>query len=91
VAESNGKFGRPDANSVREFHVNSDTDTSGDALHHTLGPGVNQASPGGHIHDGNDSAFLLEGITITGAKGSAACDGSIIAALMRLGATDSTT
>lgn len=88
---ADGKFGRPDPNTVREFHINSDLDSSGDAQHHTLGPGVNQAANGAHQHDGNDSALLLEGITITGAKGTAACDSSIIAALMRLGATDSTT
>lgn len=86
-----GKFGRPDAISVRELHVNSDVDTTPDSQHHTLGPGVNQAASGAHNHDGNDSSLLLEGITITGTKGTAACDSSIIAALVRLGATDSTT
>lgn len=91
MAESNGKFGRPGPNDIREFHINADTDTSNDALHHTLGPGVNQAANGAHTHDGNDSALLLDGVTITGAKGSASCDASIISALMKLGATDSTT
>lgn len=86
-----GKFGRPDATSVREFHQNADTDTDAQAIHHTIGPGVNQAASGGHLHDGNDSALLLEGQTITGTKGTAACDASIIALLVRLGATDSTT
>ena len=91
MAESTGKFGRPDPTSVREFHINADTDSSGDALHHTLGPGTNQAANGAHVHDGNDSALLLEGVTITGTRGTASCDQSIIAALMRLGASDSTT
>lgn len=86
-----GKFGRPDPNSVREFHVNDDTDSASDAHHHTLGAGVNQAASGAHTHDGNDSALLLEGFTVTGAKGTAACDASIIALLVKLGATDSTT
>lgn len=86
-----GKFGRPDPISVREMHVNDDVDSGRDSHHHTLGPGVNQASPGGHSHDGQDSAQLLADVTITGVKGTAACDASIIAALMRLGATDSTT
>ena len=86
-----GKFGRPDAVSVRELHTNSDLDSGPQSQHHTLGPGVTQAANGAHTHDGNDSALLLEGITITGTKGTAACDSSIIAALMRLGATDSTT
>lgn len=88
---ADSKFGRPDPLSVKEFHTNADTDSSRDAIHHTLGPGINQGSPGGHSHDGQDSALLLADITITGAKGSAACDSSIIAALVRLGATDSTT
>ena len=88
---ADGKFGRPDPNSVRELHVNDDVDSSSDAHHHTLGPGVNQAANGAHSHDGNDSALLLEGVTITGTKGTAACDSSIIAALMKLGASDSTT
>ncbi len=86
-----GKFGRPSANDIREFHVNADTDSTPDALHHTLGPGVNQAASGGHIHDGNDSAFLLEGQTITGTKATAAWASSINALMVRLGATDSST
>ena len=88
---ADGKFGRPDPTSVREFHVNDDVDASSDAHHHTIGPGVNQAASGAHDHDGNNSPLILEGITITGTKGTAACDSSIISALMRLGATDSTT
>ena len=88
---ADSKFGRPDAISIREFHINADTDTDAQALHHTLGPGVNQAASGAHNHDGADSALLLEGQTITGTKGTAACDASIIALLVRLGATDSTT
>lgn len=86
-----GAFGRPDPGSVKEFHVNADTDSDRQAIHHTIGPGVNQAASGAHSHDGQDSPLLLEGITITGAKGTAACDSSIIAALVRLGASDSTT
>jgi hypothetical protein len=88
---ADSKFGRPDPASLREFHINDDVDSGQDAHHHTIGPGVNQAASGAHQHDGNDSALLLEGITITGTKGTAACDSSIISALMRLGATDSTT
>lgn len=86
-----GKFGRPDANTVREFHLNSDTDSTPDALHHTLGPGVNQAASGAHAHDGNDSALLLEGQSITGTKGTATWASSINALMVRLGATDSST
>lgn len=86
-----GKFGRPDAISVRELHINADTDTDSQAIHHTLGPGVNQAASGAHNHDGNDSPLLLEGYSVTGTRGTAACDASIIALLVKLGATDSTT
>ncbi len=88
---ADGKFGRPDAVSVRELHTNADTDVTPDSAHHTLGPGVNQAASGAHIHDGNDSAMLLEGQSITGAKASAAWASSINALLVRLGATDSST
>lgn len=88
---ADGKFGRPDPISVTEFHTNDDVDTGKDSHHHTLGQGVNQASPGSHTHDGSDSALLLEGFTVTGAKGTAACDASIIALLVKLGASDSTT
>jgi hypothetical protein len=86
-----GKFGRPDSTTVREFHVNADTDVTPDALHHTLGPGVNQAASGAHAHDGNDSALLLEGQSITGTKATAAWASSINALMVRLGATDSST
>lgn len=86
-----GKMGRPDANTVRDLHMNADTDSGSDAIHHTLGTGVGQAASGAHDHDGNNSPLLLEGITITGARGTATCDQSIIAALVRLGASDSTT
>lgn len=85
------KYGRPDSISVKEFHVNSDVDSSTDAQHHTIGSGVNQVASGAHDHDGQNSPFLLADVTLTGAKGTAACDSSIIAALVRLGATDSTT
>ena len=36
-------------------HLNADTDSSITAIHHTLGPGEYQASPGSHRHDGTDS------------------------------------
>lgn len=42
----------------RKIHSRSDTDTSPRALHHTLGPSHNQASPGDHIHDGSTSRKL---------------------------------
>lgn len=46
------------AREVDALHRNADTDQSRRALHHTLGPRGNQASPGNHTHDGNDSPQL---------------------------------
>lgn len=86
-----GSFGRPDAVSVREFHTNADTDATPDSLHHTIGPGVNQAASGQHNHDGSNSPLLLEGFTLSGAKGGNSAVASIVSALVKLGATDSTT
>lgn len=34
-------------------HQNADTDSSASAIHHTLGPGANQAAPGNHSHTYN--------------------------------------
>lgn len=36
-------------------HLSADTDSSITAIHHTLGSGEYQASPGSHRHDGKDS------------------------------------
>ena len=85
------KFGRPDAVSVRELHTNADTDSSPDAIHHTIGPGFHQAASGQHTHDGANSPLLLEGFTISGSKAGNVALASAIAALVKLGATDSTT
>lgn len=86
-----GQFGRPDPNTVREFHQNADTDSSGDAIHHTIGPGTNQAASGQHNHDGNNSPLLLADFTVTGNKAGNTALISVIAALVKLGASDSTT
>lgn len=40
---------------VNFFHLNSDKDAGATALHHTLGLGPGQASPGNHNHDGRNS------------------------------------
>jgi hypothetical protein len=40
---------------VNIFHLNSDKDAGAGALHHTLGLGSTQASPGSHNHDGRSS------------------------------------
>lgn len=83
---------KPSSKVVRDFHINADTDGSQKGLHHTLGPGANQAAPGNHTHDGGNSATLplpLEGVTITGVTEADQID-SIILALVKLGATDGT-
>lgn len=76
---------------VNEFHTKSDVDSNSDAQHHTLGIRKDQASPGDHLHDGTTSKRLLAGTTITGSKGGNVALASVIAALVKLGATDSTT
>jgi len=77
---------------VDAFHKNADTDSRTESIHHTLGPGPNQASPGSHSHDGSDSVQILAGMTLTGSKATPSTMWpSIIAALVRLGAEDNTT
>ena len=48
----------PSAQEVNSFHLNSDKDSSALALHHTLGLGATQASPGNHSHNGKDSVRI---------------------------------
>lgn len=85
---------RPPFREVEEFHTHADTDGSGKAVHHTLGSGANQAAAGNHSHDGGGSTkFIipLDGFALSGSKASGAALNSVIAALVQLGATDSTT
>lgn len=77
----------PKAESVAKFHNNADTDANRTSLHHTLGPGRNQAASGSHRHDGNDSPRLLEGVQISGATTEIVID-NIVSALARLGVED---
>jgi hypothetical protein len=79
------------AQQVEELHTNSDVDGRREAQHHTLGPSPTQASPGDHRHDGGDSSLLLEGLTISGSRGSDAWRLSVNQILVRLGATDAST
>lgn len=82
----------PSADLVVKFHRNAPVDSRTEDIHHTLGPGPSQASPGDHSHDGGDSPLLLEGYTLVGSKANPTTVlPSIIAALARLGAKDSTT
>lgn len=83
---------KPSATQVRDLHTYSDVDATSDSQHHTLGPGQNQSASGVHRHNGNDSPFLGEGISITGAKGGNTALASVIAAMVQMfGVTDSTT
>lgn len=82
---------KPDAQTVEDFHTNADTDTRPEAAHHSLGPSPSQAAPGDHLHDGGTSQLLLTGVTLSGSRGGNVAMVSIISALVRLGAIDSTT
>lgn len=82
----------PDPKVVKEFHTKADTDASVLAAHHTLGIKATQASPGDHTHNGAGSRRLMDGITITGAKGGNVALANLITALASsLGFTDATT
>ena len=76
---------------VEKIHQYDDVDVRGESHHHTLGAGPFQATAGSHRHRGGDSELLLSGTTISGSRGAATAMVSIIAALVALGATDSTT
>lgn len=77
---------------VEELHKNDDADVRRESHHHTLGPKGTQAAAGDHTHDGSNSSLLLTGITISGSRSSSASIiPSIIAALVKLGVTDSST
>ena len=55
-----------------------------------LGTGRFQASPGNHKHAGDDSFPVLAGVNLTGSRASGAALLTVIAALVKLGATDNT-
>lgn len=84
--------GRPaEAEEVNTFHTNADTDVRAESVHHTLGAGGTQASPGDHRHRGGDSQPLMAGITFSGSRGGNVALLTVIQGLVALGATDSTT
>lgn len=58
----------------KDSHAFSDVDDSRDALHHTLGPGPNQAAQGNHTHDSSKLAGSKDvtGLAIPAAAGSGA-------------------
>lgn len=80
----------PSTKEVARFHSNADTDGNEGSIHHTLGPRKGQSSPGDHDHRGGTSALLLQGTTISGSRASGAALISVIAALVELGAEDTT-
>lgn len=81
----------PTADESEKMHQNSDVDVKRTSMHHTIGLGTAQAAAGDHNHDGTNGVLLLTGLTITGSRGGNAALPSIIACLVRLGATDSST
>ena len=83
----------PPADVVLKFHKYAPTDTRPDDIHHTLGASPNQAARGSHTHQGGaDGPLLLDSYVLTGSKATPTTMWpSIIACLVRLGATDNTT
>lgn len=81
----------PPTGVVERFHKNAAVDSSKESIHHTIGNQPNQAASGSHNHNGSDSPLLLDGFTLTGSKGGNAALSSVISALVKLGAKDSTT
>lgn len=85
----------PTPDQVKKIHDKSDKDGSPKAIHHTLGPGANQSSPGNHTHDGGNSAALdtlMAGITVTGSRGGNAALANLLTALKNsFGLVDNTT
>lgn len=84
--------GAVDPQTVKAFHEKADTDSSAQAIHHTLGPKNGNAAGGDHKHIvGSPYSKPLAGVTLTGAKAGNAALASVCAALVKLGATDNTT
>jgi hypothetical protein len=54
----------PSSEEVNKFHGNSDSDSAVTALHHTLGIGANQSSPGTHNHNGKNSKKIGKGLDL---------------------------
>lgn len=82
----------PPSEMVIKFHKNAPTDGRKEDIHHTLGQGPTQAATGDHVHDGNNGTLILLGFSLTGSKSTPSTMWpSILACLVRLGATDNTT
>lgn len=83
-----------DPNKVDDNHAFSDVDASSLSIHHTLGTGRNQSSPGDHTHDGTTSRRMglyemdpgnpgqvRAALVLTGAKGGNVALANLIALL----------
>lgn len=90
MAEAEKKQSAITAAETNKFHAKSDVDSAAFAQHHTLGSSHNQASPGDHNHDGYTSRTIASAIVISGSRSGGTALTSVIAALVALGATDST-
>lgn len=105
VPDNLGSLAFPTSKQVINLHRNADVDLSARALHHTLGSGANQASPGNHLHDGESGEFLFPtgtgstsefkenlGLYAGGANGGLKeTVKQLLTVLIALGVTDSTT
>jgi hypothetical protein len=78
------------AETVQDFHANSDRDAGKFSQHHTLGVEPNQASPGNHVHDGGTSKQLLSGSSVAGATSEVALQNLITLLANKFGLTDET-
>lgn len=82
----------PSSDQVKKFHEKADSDASPKAIHHTLGPGHNQASPGDHSHDGGNSTQLFTSVTFTGSRATfSSIEQQLVNAIVSMGAVDNTT
>lgn len=84
----------PSAKEVDQFHRNADTDKRAESIHHTLGRGKDQGSPGDHVHDGGTSQALVSGVifdeNVADPGGKTSILKKVITALTKLGAIDNT-
>jgi hypothetical protein len=82
----------PKNTTVSLFHKYDDLNTTNASHHHTIGQGAGQVAPGKHYHNGEDSPALLEGTIFTGVitTYNPTTMKQILAALVKLGAADTT-
>jgi len=83
----------PPSEAVNDFHRNSDVDARKESQHHTLGNRPGNASPGDHVHDGQNGIALLDGVSFTLSRTAnvASILDQICDALEKIGAVNNTT